>query len=118
MSIFDSIGKQTFDVIKAFDGRSATWTPLDNSPEVTKTVLYNHPTKKVNAGENDFLLEDCKMEYYENDFPGLFESVQDANNEKIKVEVSKDVFQDFIIKRCEKKYDGKTIIAILTPIQA
>lgn len=118
MSIFDAIGKQTFNVIRAFDGRPATWKPLNDATEINKIVLYKNPTQKLELGQNDFSLERFAMEYYETDFPGLYESVSDANNETVIIEVSEGVLQTFIVKRCEKKYDGKSILAILTPIEA
>ena len=55
-----------------------------------------------------------QIEFYETDFPGMFESVEDGENEKVKIEVSKGMFEEFIVKHCKKKGDGKTIIATLS----
>lgn len=116
MSIFDAIGETTFEVIKAFDGKPSTWVPSDNSPVQNTIVLYKAPTQKFELSDNDYSLEYPVMEYYDNVFVGLFKSVADGNNETVTIEVSIGVLEQFNVKRCEKKYDGKTIIAILTPL--
>lgn len=113
MNIFDAIGKTTFDMLRITFGYSATWL-RSNADELVKQVLYQHPTHKTEIDHNDFTLEQHRMEYYESDFPGLFESVEDAGTERVRIEVSAGVFESFVVKRCEKKGDGKTIIAILT----
>lgn len=97
-------------------GYPATWSPLDNSPAISATVLYKAPSAKFDFGDTDFSLEKHVLEFYQNDFPGLFESVGDASNEKISVEVTEGDFQLFLIKRCEKKTDGFTIKAYLTAL--
>jgi hypothetical protein len=115
MNIFDAIGKTTFDVLRVTFGYAATWV-RQNAAEVNAQVLYKAPTYKFDMNENDFTLERHTMEYYETDFPGLYDSVSDAGKEQIKIEVSTGVFETFVVKRCEKKGDGKTVIAILTPV--
>lgn len=101
--------------MRANFGYPATWIKADAS-EINKQVLYKQPTDKYDFGTTDYSLERHVLEYYETDFPGLFESVQEANNEKIKIEKSEGVFVNFIIKRCEKLADGKMIKAFLTEV--
>lgn len=113
MNIFDSLGKTVFDIMRPNFGCVAKWKP-SNGPEISKVVLYKHPSDKFELNQNDYSLEHYKMEYYESDFPGLHEKVADRSNEKISIEVSNGVFQNFIVKACDPKGDGKTIIATLT----
>lgn len=116
MNIFDALGKTVFDIMKPNFGCPATWIPSKNGPQVNATVLYSNPTEKLDISEQDYTLERFKMEYYEADLPGLFEGVQEARHERVTIEVSRGVFLDFVVKRCEKKGDGKTVIAYLTQI--
>jgi hypothetical protein len=115
MNIFDAIGKTVFDISRAAFGYSAKWLP-SVGPEVVAKVLYQYPTYKVDMDENNFTLEKFFFEYYETDFPGLYESVSDAGNESVQVEVTTAVWKSFIVKRCEKKGDGKTIVAFISPV--
>lgn len=113
MNIFDAIGKTTFDVMRTTFGNSATWL----RENITATVLYKHPSHKVDLSENDYMSEQFQMEYYETDFPGLLESVSNGVVEKVTIEVSKDVFEEFGIRVTPKrKGDGKTVVAILVPL--
>lgn len=112
MNIFDSIGRTTFDICRAVFGYAATWLRTDG-PEVSKQVLYQYPGQTVDLSGNKYTLEDYRLEYYETDFPGLKESVDDAGNERVKIETTPGTFQNFIVKRCERKGDGRTIIAYL-----
>lgn len=116
MTIFEAMAKTAFEVVKAFDGKPATWVPSNNDPEQNAIVLFKTPTKKFELSDNDYSLEDIQMEYYESDFPNLFKSVADGNNEPVNITVSEGVVENFIVRRCEKKYDGKTIIATLTAL--
>jgi hypothetical protein len=115
MNIFDAIGKTTFDVCRAVFGYAATWIRT-NGPEMSSQVLYQYPGQKVELDGSKFTLENYQFEFYETDFPGLKESVQDANNERVKIETTPGVFQNFIVKRCEPKGDGRTVIAQLNLI--
>lgn len=112
MNIFDSIGKTVFDVCRVVFGYPATWLRTD-AAEISAQVLYQYPGQKVELDGNKFTLENFQMEFYKTDFPGLTASVEDRNNEKVKIETTPGTFQTFFIERCEPKGDGRTVIAYL-----
>lgn len=94
----------------------ATWIKEDGTQVVAK-VLYKCPSDKVKIDDNAFTEENFQIEYYESDFPGLLESVADSTAERIAVEVSQGVTLSFNVDLTPKrKGDGKTITAILTPV--
>lgn len=115
MNIFDSIQDVAFDITTGTFGYTATWLPLDNSPEQVATVHYKDATAKEEIDASDYNIPRYFIEYKNINFIGLFESSAQANNEKVKIELTAGLYKDFWVKRCEKLFDGKTIKAFLIP---
>jgi len=73
-------------------------------------------TDKHGLSDTDFDIERYKMEYKEQDFTGLKTLVDSADTiEKVQIELTTGVFTEFMVRRIERKYDGKTFIAFLNP---
>lgn len=110
MNRFDQLQEKAQRVVTRTMGYSAIWIPLVGGPAFTAEVLFNQPTQKEDVSDEHYIIQRPRMEYFEGDFPGLFESVEDKNNEVVTVNN-----QQFIAFLAEKKYDGKTIILHLEP---
>lgn len=116
MNPFDAIQAAAFDVVTNTFGYAAKWTPSDGSAEKTAQVLYKDATEKQGLSDQDFEVERYKMEYKNGDFPELKNLVDTADTiEKVSIETQKDIWLEFMVRRIERKFDGKTFIAILNP---
>lgn len=90
-------------------GYDATWTPAAGGGEQTARVLFNKPTGKEKIDEWNFDPRQFLMEYKEGDFPGLFESVR--NNEDEFVTINSVVYA---VRDVRAFFDGKIYKALLT----
>lgn len=103
------------DVAETF-GYSASWFPASGGPVQVITALFQDPDSRGGTTETQYLnYEDVQpvMEYYEGQFPGLFESVQKTNQvERIEVTRKGTVFQ-YQVTRVRKVIDGDTYVANL-----
>lgn len=115
MNRFDSLQIRAQGVVTRTMGYTASWTPLAGGPTYTGDVLFNKPTQKEGVVDEDYIIQRPRIEYLEGSFPGLFESVNDHNNEYVYVTFSPGDSQRFITMIADKKYDGKTIIVYLEP---
>lgn len=116
MNIFDSIQSVAFDVVSNTFGYAAKWTPADGSAEKTAQVLYKDATEKLSLSDQDYDIERYKMEYKSGDFQGLKQLIDAAGtNETVSIETQNGIWLDFIVRKIETKYDGKTFIAFLNP---
>lgn len=116
MNPFDTIQATAFDVVTSTFGYVAKWAPVSGSAEQTAKVLYKDATENHGLSDQDFDLERYKMEYKSGDFTGLKEIVDTADTiEKVLIETVKDTWLEFMVRRVERKFDGKTFIAILNP---
>jgi hypothetical protein len=109
MSMFDGIQKAVFQTSELLYGDDATWIPSNNSSKQIEKVLYNSPNDPVNLGEQDkyvYRPYNYSIEYFEGQFSGLKESVDDGNEEHIEINGIK-----LVIREVRTKADGKTYIA-------
>ena len=115
MSFFDDIQDTAFDIVTNTFGYAATWLPSDGGPEQAATVLYKDATDKHPFSNVDFIVEEYVMEYKEGDFTGLKNAVARGETENVRIKMENDVTLQFLVRRTESKYDGKTIRAMLNP---
>lgn len=114
MSFFDQIQISAFNLVTDTFGDMATWVPYAGGDMMTGKVLYKDAFAKEGVSNVDYSLERYQMEYKQGDFPGLKDSVDNSIVEQITINtISGPVL--FNIRRCETKYDGKTIVATLNP---
>ncbi|MCG2614892.1 hypothetical protein LZZ85_11390 [Terrimonas sp. NA20] len=116
MNIFDAIQDTTFDISTAAFGYPATWIPTGEATTLVGDVLYKDASHKMDMDESEFEVEKHVMEYKRGVFDGLQARVDAARREKVIIQTSTNVFEEFWVKRCVKLYDGKTIKAILQPV--
>ena len=109
---FDVIQETIFDTVTAIFGETAVWIPSAGGPPVSAAVLYKDPSAKYGIGESEFDVEEYYMEYKQGDLHGLKEAVNNGHLESITVSNSSGTVE-FYVRKCSKKFDGKTIVAIL-----
>lgn len=107
MSRFDMYQRIAQSIVVGTYGDTAIWRPLIGG-EYTADVLYKGPTEedKINSQEYTTLQPQC--EYFDGEFPGLFESVQAKHLEIININGV-----DYYTVRTVKNFDGKTIVLYL-----
>lgn len=115
MFFFDSIQTTAAGIVSGMFGVPATWQPSDNSPMQSAVILYKDATEKHKLSDVDFEIERYVMEYRNTEFIGLKKSMDEGGDEQVIIEVSKNIFLTFLVRRIETKFDGKTIIAYLNP---
>lgn len=115
MSFFDDIQNTAFDIVANTFGYAASWVPSDGSPEQSAIVLYKDATDKHELSNVDYMVERYVMEYKEGDFTGLKNAVARGETESVSIAMENDITLQFMVRRTETKYDGKTIIAFLNP---
>lgn len=116
MSFFDNIQDAAFKVITNHFGDHAMWTPAEGGETQNAQVLYKDAFAKDTFSDVAFNTERYTIEYNEDDFIGLKESVESRElQERIFVH-SKSGYIEFVVRHCESKFDGQTIIAYLTPV--
>lgn len=116
-NIFNGIQSAVFDVVGAVFGNTATWQPSAGGDLQSAIVLFKDPTEKHGLSDVDFNAERYQMEYWVNDFVGLKDSVTAGIVERVTIETDEGVSLQFLVRRIERKYDGKTIIAYLSPTE-
>lgn len=114
MNIFDNIQDSVFDTITTTFGYQATWIPADGSAQQSAKVLYKDATEKHGMSNIDIDVERYLMEYKAGDFVGLKKSVDQLENEVVRIQIKQQVLE-FSVKAVDTKFDGKTLVAILTP---
>lgn len=115
-NIFNQLQKTVFDIAGKTFGNKATWEPRDGGDTQTATVLYNDPSEKYGMSDIEFQVDGYRAEYLSTDFIGLKESVDNSGIERITIETDVDNNVTFMVRRIVKKYDGKTIVAYLSPV--
>jgi len=103
-----------FDVVTNTMGYDATWTPAGGATQTGK-VLYNGPTEKEKLFDANYDPEKLTMEFKDDVFPGLFESVRSGNKEPISIVLSSGSVS-FKIRSVEKQFDGKQYKATLVKV--
>lgn len=108
-NLFDNLSGKVFGVCSKVMGYDATWTPSTGGSELTARVLFGEPTMDDRLGEygDKYNLRTFFMEYYQGNFPSLFENVQDDNEELVQITID-DIQRMFYVVREEAKYDGRT----------
>lgn len=110
MALFDGLQAAVFGATETVFGDDAVWMPSNGETgPFTEKVLYKCPNDPIKIGETDkyeYRPYDYSVEFYETQFPGLKESVDKSNEEKIDV---KGV--TLVIRAVYRSKDGKTLIA-------
>lgn len=96
-------------------GYDARWTPSIGGSELTARVLFGEPTKDDRLGEygDNYTLRTFFMEYYQGDFPNLFEAVRDDKKELVYITID-DIERVFYVSHEGAKYDGRNYRVELT----
>lgn len=126
-NLFDGLAKKVVHIANETFGYVCTWTSSQSSPAQTEVqkVLINGPdvTRKkygfgqtFGAGESlGFDVGAKSMEYSDEYFIGLMESVKSSNTEYVNIkEIGSDgPGEDFYVRKATRIHDGKMIVAIL-----
>lgn len=105
---FDGLSDRVFDACDATMGYDASWTPSDLSPVQTGRILFGEPTRNDILGNfgDSFNPQTYFMEYWFDNFTGLFDSVRSNNDENIVITFDTGD-RTFFVRHIERKYDGK-----------
>lgn len=106
-NLFDELQEGAFDVVTDTMGYDAAWGSF------TGRVLFNQPTEMERLGKQTPTIYNDKtyiMEYREGVFPGLFEAVRASKQKAEKMTVNEI---EYMVRKVEKKYDGKNYVATL-----
>jgi hypothetical protein len=108
MNIFDSLKKQTFDVVTGVMGYNATWTC--ESTIFSARVGYKDPSEKQElSGIDSWNPNEPFMEYRIGFFENLKTKVDTGNLEFVTIEG----IGYFAVVEVQTKYDGETFVARL-----
>ena len=108
MNIFDSLKKQTFDVITNTMGYNATW--ISESDTFTARVGYKDPSEKQElSGIDSWNPEEPFMEYRIGFFENLKYRVDNGMPEFVTIEG----IGYFAVVEVRTKFDGETFVARL-----
>jgi hypothetical protein len=115
MNLFDGLQATMFSTVTNTMGYDATWTPSspDGSSQQSARVLYQGPTHKEKLIQADFDPDKLDMEYQLGDF----ENLKSFADENIFETVDIDGIGSFKVKSVLKKFDGKSFVARLQPVQ-
>jgi hypothetical protein len=117
-NIFDRAQDASFDLVTKAMGYDASWTPSSGGSAKTTKVLLKNPTEKQGyLGNQEYQLPEWNplhwiMEYRKGTFDGLKEAVDQRGTEHVYVNS-----QQFFVSAVYSKFDGKTYIATLAPVQ-
>lgn len=108
MNIFDSLKKQTFDVVTNTMGYNATW--LSESIYFSARIGFMDPSEKQElSGIDSWNPDEPFMEYRIGFFENLKLKVDNGNLEHITIEG----IGYFAVVEVRTKYDGETFVARL-----
>lgn len=107
-NLFDSIQKAAFSIVTNTFGYEAKWQPSDGSDYQTARVLFKEPTKPHEIGSMDFDPFTYIAEYHPGHFPGLKESIDAGNSERVTINEI-----DYHVLKVDTIWDGKTHKLIL-----
>lgn len=111
-SLFDTLQKRVFNTTLRVYGYSATWTPTNGGPVYTGLCHFQNPTQvEQTAGPAQYPEPQWRLEYFNDQFPGLLESVNAA-------QVVEVVIIDGTSYQCRSAmldFDGKTVKIELNP---
>lgn len=110
---FDSIQNRMVTKVNNLYAYPGSWTPSNNAGVQTGEILFKNPTHgKDLSGLAEYDPMHILAEYKIDQFPGLREMANTATNkERITVDGV-----EYYVRQVNKKYDGKTLIAILEMI--
>lgn len=108
MNIFDSLKKQTFDVITSTMGYNATW--VSGSDTFTARVGYKDPSEKQElSGIDSWNPDEPFMEYR----VGFFENLKYRVDSGLPEFVTIEGIGYFAVVEVKTKFDGETFVARL-----
>lgn len=118
-NIFSSfLEAEVFRITTDTMGFDAVWLPsLVPDTEHTARVHFQDPNKigdKYEVKTVDFRALQPFMEYFEGDFPGLCETVEEAGGTTHEIVSIEGV--EYSVASVAKKWDGRTYRAVLLPI--
>lgn len=109
-NLFDRYQSNAFNAILSVMGSQAEWSKTPSQKLVSR-VLLNSPTKTAKIFEMEFNPSACSIEYYEGEFQGLRELVDQGRDIILNVDG-----KDFGVKMVIASYDGKSLIAQIEEI--
>lgn len=116
---FDNLSSRVFERVQETMGYDATWSPSAGGSTKTARVLFGEPTKDDMLGEyaDSFNLRTFFMEWWDDSFIGLFDSVRDDGGEYVTItQDSGDRY--FYVRHAFKKYDGRNHRAQLEEVDS
>lgn len=106
-----------FHTVTSLMGEPAAWETIP--AEVLGVGLYKEPTKQeqltaaaMRSQGAEYNSVAPEFRYVIGQFPGLYESVRAGNTEVLRLSDGRR----FLIGDFDKKYDGETFVALLSPI--
>lgn len=114
MNIFDIAKRTAYKATTGIMGYNAEWYDNASGQMFTARVHFKYPTPKEELLPSDiyYMPTEPIMEYLEGSFPNLKEAV-DANSNQ---QVSIDGIGEFYVRSIIRKYDGETLVAVLSPV--
>lgn len=114
-SRFDSIQNRMVGKVHNLYAYPAVWVPSDGeSPALTATVLFKDPTREIGFVDwTGFKETHILAEYNFGEFTNLREMANQAGSEEKLVIDEQDGVREYFVRQVVKKYDGRTLIAIL-----
>lgn len=105
---------RVFDSCERTFGYDASWTPTDGGATQNARVLFGEPTQDDLLGEfaDSFTLRTFFMEWWADDFDGLFDSVESGTAEDVTISFDAGD-RSFYVRHVVKKYDGRNYRAML-----
>lgn len=108
-NIFNSYQQHLLSVCNTTFGTTVIWHCSDGSMQQAQ-ALYGEPSKKVQLGETEYLPPSYHIEYMNGLFVGLKENANSGMLEILEVSSTR-----YHVLQVHTKFDGKTLIAVLTP---
>lgn len=115
MNIFDRAKSLAYKATTAIMGYDAEWYDDDSEETFTARVHFKYPTPKEELLPSDiyYMPTEPIMEYFEGSFPNLKQKVDENSNQEVFI----DGIGNFYVRSIIRKYDGDTLVAILTPAE-
>lgn len=108
---FDNLRKSMLRTVKGVYKHDATWTPSAGGAAVVAKVLFNEPNNERKQLSGEYYPEIYTMEYFEQDFVGLYESNRSGTPEWVEVNG-----QRYEVQEVKKFWDGQTYRAQLQKV--
>lgn len=116
MAHFDNMQRNAVMKVNKLYGDIGAWAPAAGGDPLTGYFLFKDPTDVMELSDVTYMPNHVTAEYNILDFVGLKESTDDSQNEKITITAGLNA-GEYWVRFVRQKYDGKTLIAILEPVE-